>query len=116
MRDVRAELQRGIELFNAGAWFEAHEAWEEVWMKCGRGERLFVQALIHCAVARHHARLGNYEGAARQAEKGARKLAGYLPERHGVDTGRLYSDVQEWLAGWRRGEAAAGRATIGVKE
>lgn len=116
MRDVRAELQRGIELFNAGAWFEAHEAWEEVWMKCGREERFFVQGLIHCAVAWHHARQGNFEGAARQAEKGARKLAGYLPQRHGIETWRLHADTQEWLAAWLRGEMPAGQATIGVKE
>lgn len=116
MREVRAELQRGIELFNAGAWFEAHEAWEEVWLRCARQERLLVQALIHCAVAWHHAGQGNFIGAARQAEKGARKLAGYLPRRHGVQTARLYLELLEWLEAWRGGRMPAGRATIGVEE
>ncbi len=116
MREVRAKLQRGMELFNTGAYFEAHEAWEEVWIECGRGERYFVQGLIHCAAAWHHARRDNFEGAARQAEKGVRKLAGYLPRRHGVDTGRLYQEAQEWLEAWRQGRMPAGRATIGVTE
>jgi len=115
MREVREELKEGIGLFNEGAYFEAHEALEAVWLKAARVERFFVQALIHFAVAWHHAGTSNYEGAARQAEKGLKKLAGYLPERDGVMALRLYADGQKWLDAWRRGDAAEGRATIGVK-
>ena len=29
---LRPDLTRGAELFAAGEWWEAHEAWEGVWM------------------------------------------------------------------------------------
>ncbi len=115
MREVRDELKRGIALFNGGAYFEAHEALEAVWLKSPPAERLFVQALIHFAVGWHHAAMENFEGAVRQLEKGLKKLAGYLPERHGVMTLGLYEDGLKWLGAWRRSEAAEGRAKIGVK-
>lgn len=41
----------GIDLFNHGFWWEAHEAWEPLWKACerGSGERLFLQGLIQYA-------------------------------------------------------------------
>ncbi|HMC90499.1 MAG TPA: DUF309 domain-containing protein, partial [Gemmataceae bacterium] len=32
---ARAYL-RGVDLFNHGFYWEAHEAWEELWLACGR--------------------------------------------------------------------------------
>ena len=91
-------LGRGIALFNHGEFFECHETLEEVWRQEFGANRLFLQALIHLAVAFYHAERGNGAGAARQARKGLRKLAGYLPVFLGIDTGRLHADCREWLA------------------
>jgi len=43
----------GCDLFNAGFWWEAHEAWEGLWLQCpSNGEQaLFLQALIQAANA-----------------------------------------------------------------
>jgi len=109
------DLLAGIALFNAAEYFEAHERLESEWLHAPRTERFFLQALIHMAVAWHHAGEGNTEGAVRQVGKGLRKLAGYLPQRRGVDTARLYIDAQSWQAAWRAGFAVAERATIGLK-
>ncbi len=109
------DLQAGVALFNAGDYFQAHERLEAEWLRAPRVERFFLQALIHMAVAWHHAGEGNREGAISQVGKGLRKLAGYLPERHGVDTARLYGDAQSWEAAWLAGLAVAERATIGLK-
>ena len=86
-------FERGLELFEAGRFFEAHEAWEEEWVRAPGRERFFLQALIHFAVALHHRRLGNEEGYARQWRKAVRKLAGYLPVWRGLDTAALYRDA-----------------------
>ena len=47
------ELRRGAALFNAGRWWDAHEAWEEVWRVSSGEQRAFVQALILLAAALH---------------------------------------------------------------
>ncbi|WP_370657324.1 DUF309 domain-containing protein [Deinococcus sp. KNUC1210] len=50
---LRPELWRGAQLFAQGEWWEAHEAWEGVWMVARGDEREFVQGLILLAAALH---------------------------------------------------------------
>jgi predicted metal-dependent hydrolase len=114
MADRDPRLQRGVELFHAGLYYEAHEVLEEAWNHAARRERFFVQSLVHCAVAWHHATHGNFEGAVSQARRAMRKLAGYLPEHGGIQTRALLADLNRWMEAWQRG-AAAPRATIGVR-
>jgi predicted metal-dependent hydrolase len=48
-------LARGAELFNQGLYWEAHEAWEELWLELDDEPKLFVQGLIQAAAAGHKA-------------------------------------------------------------
>ena len=66
---------RGIDLFNAGFSWEAHEAWESVWHELGRTSpsARFVQALIHMAGAAVKIREGRPEGVRRHTRR-AREL------------------------------------------
>ena len=84
--------QRGVELFNAGEFYECHEVLEDVWRPSRGVERYFLQALIHFAVGFYHHQQGNRIGAELQLRKGLRKLAGYLPTFQGVDTAGLYRE------------------------
>ena len=60
------EYIAGIDLYNAGEFHAAHDAWEERWMgEVGAQEKLFLQAMIQSAVAFHHLEIGR-PGAARQ--------------------------------------------------
>jgi len=86
------EFVRGIELFNREEFFECHEALEDVWRVTVGAPRLFLQALIHFAVAFHLHQRHNRIGAELQMGKALRKLAGFLPEFEGVDTARLYRE------------------------
>jgi len=92
---LRPDLLRGAELFAAGEWWEAHEAWEGVWMTTAGDERHFVQGLILLAAALHkrwhHGSLAN-----RNYHKALVHL-GALPEAYGgVDLARLRREV--WAA------------------
>src|SRR4029077_11481784 len=63
----------GIDLYNAGEFHAAHDAWEERWMgEVGRDEKLFLQAMIQSAVAFHHLQLGR-PGATRQMYRRAKE-------------------------------------------
>lgn len=57
------EYLQGIEDFNAGRYFDAHEIWEEVWLRSSGDTRLFYQMLIQAAVGLHHYERGNARGA-----------------------------------------------------
>ena len=60
------EYLAGIDLYNAGEFHAAHDAWEERWMgEVDPREKLFLQALIQSAVAFHHLEIGR-PGAARR--------------------------------------------------
>ena len=60
------EYIAGIDLYNAGEYHAAHDAWEERWMgPVGPDEKLFLQAMIQSAVAFHHLQIGR-PGAARR--------------------------------------------------
>jgi len=68
------EYLRGIDLFNHGYYWEAHEAWESLWHAYGRqGESAeFLKGLIQLAVAGVKIRQGLSEGVkthARRAEE-----------------------------------------------
>lgn len=57
-----AGLQQGIDDFRCGLYFEAHDAWEDVWRELSGRRRLFWQAMIQLAVGTHHWNNGNRRG------------------------------------------------------
>ena len=62
---------RGIDLFNCGYYWEAHEAWETLWHLAGRRGRVadFLKALIALAAAGVKARADSPSGAAHHARR-----------------------------------------------
>ncbi len=68
-----------LDLFNAGFYWEAHEAWEAFWHALGRTspEARFVQGLIHLAAAAAKIREGKPPGVSRHTQR-ARELLGEM--------------------------------------
>ena len=85
-------FRRGAALFDAEAWFEAHEVWEDQWRVSTGEDRLLLQALIQAAAALHHARRGNAVGARHLRDAAGAKLARLGAERFGVDL-RAFADA-----------------------
>jgi uncharacterized protein len=69
--DYDPDYLRGILVFNAGDYFEAHEFWEAYWLRFPP-ERRFIQGLIHATVSLYHASRGNRTGSKRLFESGKR--------------------------------------------
>ncbi|HEX5735440.1 MAG TPA: DUF309 domain-containing protein [Blastocatellia bacterium] len=57
------EYIQGIKLFNRKQYFDAHEIWEEIWLRSSGDTKLFYQMLIQAAVGLHHYERGNSRGA-----------------------------------------------------
>ncbi len=75
-------LERGIELFNAGYYWEAHEVWEELWHACGRKGTTadVLRALIKLAAAGVKVRERQEHGVRTHARRAA-ELLGSAKER-----------------------------------
>src|SRR5262245_23874821 len=70
-------FREGQNFFNAGQYFEAHEAWEDVWRAAEvQSRKTALQGLIQAAVALHHLGRGNREGARSQLAKSIQNLGG----------------------------------------
>ena len=92
----QAAYQHGLELFNAGEFFDAHEVLEDLWRPAHGVERRFLQGLIQIAVALHHFTTGNRVGAQSLLARGAAKLDG-LPDAYlGVSVGALRPQLEAW--------------------
>ena len=77
----------GVDLYNHGYLWEAHEAWEDVWHPTKRDpvQADFLQGLIQCAAACLKIPMGQPAGLAKLSELGAAKL-----QRVARDGGALY--------------------------
>ncbi|TMF14524.1 MAG: DUF309 domain-containing protein, partial [Chloroflexi bacterium] len=76
----RVTLKRGVELFNAGLYWEAHEAWELAWTPDRLGpDRGFYKGLIQIAAGCLHYRRDNRRGAINKWRSGTAYLRSYLP-------------------------------------
>src|SRR5436190_23335150 len=109
-------VKRGIELYNSGEFFEAHEVLEEAWTPERGPRRVFLQSLIHVAVGAYHCSRGNPVGACRQLRKALRKMVAYLPEYEGVDTARLSRDARHLLEQIESGEHVGSYPRIAVDQ
>lgn len=84
-REDWEEFERGVNLFNVGKFWHAHEAWEIVWQRHGEDERLFFQGLIQLAAAYHQLiTKRSYRGLMNNFNKAYAKLEVFQPEYLGV--------------------------------
>ncbi len=90
-------LAEGLRLYNAADYFEAHEAWESVWLTAPQPEKLFLQALIQITVALHHFSRNNPLGTTRLLTAALRKLEPYPPDFAKIDVAHLRNDIRDRL-------------------
>jgi len=62
-RETIQEIQKGVEEFNSGQFFECHDTLEEVWRGVRGPARGFFQGLIQISVGFYHLRKANLLGA-----------------------------------------------------
>ena len=88
-------LQRGIDLFNGGRYWDAHEVWEHEWMPDRKGpDSGFYKGLIQVAAGCLHYGRRNRRGAVNKWRSGADYLRPYLPDHLGVSLAPLVLVVE----------------------
>jgi uncharacterized protein len=96
-KTIAEHFQDGIDLFNAGRFFECHEAWEQAWLRSAGADKLFYQGMIQAAAAILHAQRGNLPGSRTLWTKAIDKL-GPLPAGHmGIALQELRQDLERFF-------------------
>lgn len=94
----------GLRLYNAGAYFEAHEVLEDLWRVTTGPDRKFYQGLIQLAVVLHHLGRGNAVGARNVLATCRRHLEPYRPGYGGLSVEGLLALADEIGAMLDRGQ------------
>ena len=89
---------RGVELFNAREFYEAHDVWEELWQDWRGPESQFFKGLIQTAVALFHFGNRNIHGARKLYRSSSGYLAPYAPAYLGLDVDTFLSQFERCFA------------------
>ncbi len=90
-------LAEGLRCYRNQDFFDAHEHWEGVWLRCNGPEKTFLQALIQITAAFHHLQHNNPAGTSSLLQGALRRLDGFLPEYGGVAVEELRTSIRAWL-------------------
>jgi len=90
-------VQRGIEEFNKGEFYECHEYLEEAWMQEPRRVRFLYQGILQVGVGFYHLQNGNWRGATGLLRNGTARLKEFEPVTLGVDVARLVRECERCL-------------------
>lgn len=93
---TREENHRlAIEHFNAGRFFQAHEAWETCWKQSkGSEDEEFFKGLSQLGAGYTHYLRKNPHGARTLMERGLRRVLPHAPKHHGIDIEALAAEVR----------------------
>jgi predicted metal-dependent hydrolase len=105
--DKNRLFQKGLEAFNSGHFYEAHEHWEEVWLETLDPEKMFLQGLIQVAAAFHHYSRANRQGTQNLLRAGLTKVERFPQVHGGLALEPLRVAVRRWLAALQDGDDPA---------
>ena len=91
---LHPEARKGIDLFNLGEFYEAHDPLEVAWMNTSSPERDLYQGILQIGLAYFQISRGNYRGALKMFIRGQRNLEPLGEELLGVDITKLRSDAK----------------------
>ena len=87
-KDFHNSLDEALDLFNNQKWYEAHDAFEDIWNGLFGDERQIIQGILQVSVSQFHLSKGNLNGAMILLGEGL----GRIKSRVSVDLGLdLYS-------------------------
>src|SRR6266481_4010844 len=101
--DIDRLFRKGLEAFNSGRFYEAHEHWEEVWLQTLDPEKMFLQGLIQVAAAFHHYSKANRQGTRNLLQAGLTKIERFPHAHKGLEVEHLRIAVRRWLAALESG-------------
>jgi uncharacterized protein len=91
--ELSSAAVRGLELFNAGEYWLAHEALEEAWLAESDPVRNLYKGILQAGVTYLHIQRGNYRGALKVYRRAMRWLEQYPASCKSIDVAKLRADL-----------------------
>src|SRR5512143_3915544 len=91
---LHPQAAEGLRLFNAGKYFEAHEALENAWNAEAGKVRDLYRGILQIAVVYLHITRGNYEGAVKVYARSQRWLQVWSDVCRGIQVGELKRNAE----------------------
>ncbi len=99
-------LDAGIQLFNDGQHWHAHEEWEGLWLGLEGDDKLFVQGLIMAAALLVQYGRGRIQGVINHWANVQARLPQHAPEKWGIDVQRLLDQLVDYAEPVIAGDAS----------
>ena len=87
-------FNKGLSEYSKGDYFEAHEAWEDLWSDYNFPDRKFIQGLIQLSVSFVHLGNNNLIGAKNLLQKCQNKFDDYEGLHRGINIAELKSSIE----------------------
>lgn len=91
---LHPQAAQGLRLFNAGEYFEAHEALEDAWNAEPGKVRDLYRGILQIAVVYLHITRGNYNGAIKVYGRSQRWMRDWPEVCRGIGVGQLRRDAE----------------------
>ncbi len=88
------DVIKGLELFNSGRFFEAHEELERAWRAEKGPIRELFRGILQVGVGYYHIQRGNYRGALKMFKRCRQWLAPFPDECCGINLKQLRHDYE----------------------
>ncbi len=95
VQERRHILVAGVEQYNAGYFFEAHETLEELWLPSPWPFRPFLQGIIQMSAGFVHLMRHEYPGTVRLLGRAIEKLAAAPDAYMGIDAKQFVADARK---------------------
>jgi len=86
-----------INLFNNHKWYEAHDAFEEIWNSVDGDERQVIQGILQVSVSQFHLSKGNLNGATILLGEGLGRIKTRTKINFGIDLESFCQDLENLL-------------------
>lgn len=110
-------LDKGIQYFNSGKYYEAHDVWEELWLALPTSpEKDLLKGLIMAAAALHHYKRKEYAGTSKLVKRGMEVLGGVKGISMRIDVEALLGDLALFLEKLKSSREMSGEEFPKIKE
>ena len=86
-----------LNLFNNQKWYEAHDAFEEIWNTVDGDERQIIQGILQVSVSQFHLNRGNINGATILLGEGLGRIKNRINIDIGIDLESFCKCLEELL-------------------
>ena len=90
-------LSNALNLFNNNQWYEAHDAFEEIWNYVDGDERQVIQGILQVSVSQFHLSKGNLNGATILLGEGLGRIKTRTKINLGIDLDSFCGSLEDLL-------------------